>query len=123
MLAVGVFVWTAVRFYIPGEGFTYLVTFGDRQVSRYLPELRATDFYLQRDSSGYDAQYYAQIAMHPHFDETLRGAVDSLPYRARRILFSATATVLGGGNPARALQIFAVQNIVAWLLLAWVLLR
>jgi hypothetical protein len=121
--AVAVFLWICTAFYIPGQGFTYLVSFGGRESARYIPELRATNFYAQRDSYGYDAQYYAQIAMHPRLDATLRHGVDSLSYRARRILFCWTAYALGLGHPAWVLQVFAVQNIVAWLLLAWVLLR
>lgn len=121
---VVLFLWVCAQFYIPGEGFTYLVKFGSRQVAHYLPELRQANFYAERDSDGYDAQYYAQIAMDPHLkDPALHRAVDSLPYRARRILFCWTAYVFGGGDPVRALHIFAVQNIIAWLLLAWVLLR
>lgn len=122
--AVAMFVWIAAQFYLPGQGFTYLIMFGGRQSQHYLPELRALNHYEPADSFGYDAQFYAQIAMHPHLrDPALRAAVDSLPYRARRILFCWTAYILSGGNPARALQIYAVQNIVAWLLLAVLLLR
>lgn len=118
------FLWVCAQFYIPGQGFTDLIMFGDKMSAHYLPELRATDYHLEKDSYGYDAQYYAQIAMHPRLgDPVLRKAVDSLPYRARRILFCWTAYALGGGNPVAALHVFAVQNIIAWLLLGWVLLR
>src|SRR6185295_9966545 len=87
-------------------------------------ELRATPHYEMAGSSGYDAQYYAQIAMHPRLsDPEIRNAVDDLPYRARRILFCWTAYALAFGNPAGALQVYAVQNIVCWLALAVLLLR
>ncbi|HVU35683.1 MAG TPA: hypothetical protein VHE61_19745 [Opitutaceae bacterium] len=122
--SVGLFLLICAQFYIPGQGFTYLVMFGGKQASQYLPELRAQNFYADRDSYGYDAQYYAQIAIDPNLgDPALRTAIDSLPYRARRILFCWTAYVLGGSHPWWVLNVFAVQNIVAWLLLAWVLLR
>jgi len=43
--------------------------------------------------------------MHPWLDsKELATAVDSLPYRARRILFAWTANWLAGGDPARALH-------------------
>jgi hypothetical protein len=62
--------------------------------------------------------------MHPHLkDAALRKAVDSLPYRARRILFIWVAWVLAGGDPARALNVYAAQNIVCWFILAALLLR
>jgi hypothetical protein len=121
---VALFLWTASHFFIPGKGFTCLVRFGDRPPVQYLPELRALDYYAEQDSPGYDGQYYAQIAMHPRLgDPALNRAVDGLAYRARRILFCWTAWALAGGNPARALQIYAVQNIACWVLLAILILR
>lgn len=121
---VGVFLWISAQFYVPGKGFTYLVMFGGKESARYIPALRAINHYEQEDSHGYDAQYYAQIAMRPWLsNRALRAAVDSLPYRARRILFSWTAYGLAWGDPARALHIYAVQNIFCWLILAVVLLR
>lgn len=123
-VAVGWFLWVCAHFYMPGKGFTYLIMFGDRTAAHYLPELKALNHYQIPNSVGYDAAYYAQIAMHPQLgDPVLREAVDSLPYRARRILFCWTAYGLALGDPARALHIYAVQNIVCWLLLAWLLLR
>jgi len=123
LFVVLAFLGVFAQFYIPGEGFTYLVSFGDKHLEKYLPELRATNFHLEHDSYGYDAQYYAQIAMHPRFDATLRQAVDNLPYRGRRILFCVTAYALGLFDPLRALQAYALQNLFGWLLLAAVLLR
>jgi hypothetical protein len=122
--AAAVFLWVCAQFYLPGKGFTFLIQFGSQNAARYLPELRATDYYEQPDSPGYDAQFYAEIAMHPQLgDPELRTAVDSLPYRARRILFCWTAYALALGDPVRALHIYAAQNIACWLLLGALLLR
>lgn len=124
---VGFFIWICAQFYIPGKGFTYLVTFSSKMSSRYIPPLRdgTIDHYEEPDDSpGYDAQYYAQIAMRPWLSNpALNRAVDSLPYRARRILFAWTAYGLALGDPARALHIYAVQNIACWLALAVLMLR
>lgn len=118
------FAWAVSGFYAPGEGFTSLVAFGEKRSAQYIPELRATTFHVEPDSHGYDAQYYAQLAMQPALsDPDLRPAIDNLPYRARRILFCWTAYAAAWGDPVRALHIYAVQNIVAWFLLAWLLLR
>ncbi len=123
-LLVAVFLWNAAQFYLPGKGFTYLIEFGDREHARYLPELLAVNHYELPNSTGYDSQAYAQIAMRPGLgDPVLQRSVDSLPYRARRILFSWTAWLLAAGHPVLALNIYAVQNIGAWLLLAILLLR
>ncbi|MGH7997472.1 MAG: hypothetical protein ACREFX_14085 [Opitutaceae bacterium] len=118
------FAWICSQFYLPGKGFTYLIEFGARERARFIPEVRAVNHYEIPDSSGYDAQYYAQIAMRPRLDDpVLRRAVDSLPYRARRILFCWTAWLLAGGRPVLAMQIYAFQNIVAWFLLGILLWR
>jgi hypothetical protein len=111
-------------FYLPGQGFTYLIQFGSQEHSRYVPEVKAVNHYEMPDSPGYDSQWYAQIAVHPRLkDPVLKKAVDSLPYRARRILFLWTAWALGGGRPGLVLGIYSVQNIVCWFLLAGLLLR
>ena len=121
---VGVFVYAVAQSYVPGKGFSALITFGGKTAADRLAAMNELDYYLVRDAVGYDGQYYAQIAMAPSLrDPQLRTAVDSLPYRARRILFSWTAFVLGFGRPAWILQAFALQNALCWLALAAVLLR
>jgi hypothetical protein len=97
--------------------------FGQKEHSRYIPQLRAVNHYELENSTGYDAQYYAQIAMQPRLtDPALNEGVDNLAYRARRILFCWTASGMALGNSARAMHIYAVQNIVCWLMLAGLLL-
>lgn len=118
------FLLAFAQFYLPGKGFSYLIGFGSNLEDHRLSKVRRLDYHVQRASDGYDAQYYVQIAMDPSLqNRELPQAVDSLPYRARRILFSATAYVLGLGHPPWILQAYAVQNALAWLLLAVVLLR
>jgi hypothetical protein len=123
-LLVALFAWSVALFYMPGQGFTFLVEFGAMEHERYLPELKAVKHFEMPNSPGYDSQWYAQIAMHPRLgDPVLRKAVDSLPYRARRILFVISAWVLGGGRPAVVLNVYALQNVLCWFLLAVLLLR
>ena len=118
------FAWYLTLFYLPGQGFTYFIQFGQKLHGLYLPEVKAVNHYEMPDSTGYDSQWYAQIAVRPHLkDPALAKAVDSLPYRARRILFLWTAWLLGGGNPARVMNVYAFQNVVCWYLLAALLLR
>ena len=79
---------------------------------------------MHYQSPGYDGQFYAQLAVEPLLrNRRLDKALDTPPYRARRILFSWTAYVLGLGRPRWILKAYALQNIIAWLLLAWLLLR
>jgi hypothetical protein len=123
-IVVALFAWYITLFYLPGQGFTYFIQFGDRLHGRYLPEVRAVNHYEMPNSSGYDSQWYVQIAVRPHLrDPALAKAVDSLPYRARRILFLLTAWLLGGGNPARVMNAYALQNVACWFLMAVLLFR
>jgi hypothetical protein len=121
---VALFLWTLAQFYIPGKGLSYLIAFGANQESARLSKIRQLDYFVTKASDGYDAQYYVQIAMDPSLqNQALKRAVDSLPYRGRRILFAATAYAFGLGQPAWILQAFALQNVVTWLLLAGLLLH
>jgi hypothetical protein len=121
---VALFAWYITLFYLPGQGFTYFIQFGEKLHGRYLPEVKAVNHYEMPNSTGYDSQWYAQIAVRPHLkDPALTKAVDSLPYRARRILFLWTAWLLGGGHPARVMEVYALQNVACWLLLSVLLLR
>lgn len=121
---VVLFLWTLAQFYIPGKGLSYLIAFGANQESARLSKIRKLDYFVTKASDGYDAQYYVQIAMDPSLqNQALKRAVDSLPYRGRRILFAATAYAFGLGQPAWILQAFALQNVVTWLLLAGLLLH
>jgi len=121
---VALFLWTLAQFYIPGKGLSYLIAFGAKQEEARLSKVRKLDYFVTKASDGYDAQYYVQIAMDPSLqNQALKRAVDSLPYRGRRILFASTAYVFGLGQPAWILQAFALQNVVSWLLLAVLLLH
>jgi len=121
---VALFLVTLTQFYIPGKGLSYLIAFGAKQEDARLSKIRNLDYFVTKASDGYDAQYYVQIAMDPSLqNKALKRAVDSLPYRGRRILFSTTAYLAGLGQPAWILQAFALQNAVSWLLLAALLLH
>ena len=123
-VVVLLFLVSLAQFYIPGKGFSYLISFGAAQEQTRISKVRHLDRHVQRESAGYDAQFYVQIAMDPSLqNRELRHAVDSLAYRARRILFATTAYVLGGGRPNAILQTFALQNALAWLFLAVLLVH
>lgn len=124
VLGVGLFIAAFARYYIPEKGFSYLISFGGKQAHRTVDELKNLDFYVQADSEGYDAQYYVQIAMHPDLREPrLKEAVDSLPYRARRILICWASYVMGFGQPEGVMAAYVLQNALCWFLLAGLLLR
>lgn len=121
---VSLFLWTLAQFYIPGTGFSYLISFGSRQETLRLSKLRQLDYYVAPQSDGYDAQYYVQIAFDPSLTNSqLKQAIDNLPYRGRRILMSATAYALGLGKPVWIVQAYALLNAFCWLALAVVLLH
>lgn len=121
-LVVALFLAACARSYHPGSGFTGLIHFSTESHDLQLPAVQAAP-HLEV-AGGYDGLYYAQLAVDPLLrDPAIDRALDSPAYRARRILFSWTAYLVGLGRPAWILQVYAVQNIVVWLLLAWVLGR
>lgn len=110
------------RFYHPGLGFSSLliISASDYKTSA----LKGLPHYEYPPGTAYDGAMYAQAAMDPLLrDPEIDRAFDAPAYRARRILFSWTAYLLGLGRPAWILQAYALQNVLAWLLLAWVLTR
>ncbi len=124
LAAVGCFIWSAALCYVPRKGFTGLIHFGGNPSLHRIRELGSVDYSVDKDTYGYDGQYYAQLAVKPLLrSRDLRVAEDNLPYRARRILFSWTAYGLGLGRPWLVLQAFALQNILCWVLLAWLATR
>ncbi|MCF7760722.1 MAG: hypothetical protein K9M98_09475 [Cephaloticoccus sp.] len=123
LLVVALFVGAFAQYYIPEKGFSYLISFGGRQPHPPIAALQHLEYYVQADSDGYDAQYYVQIAMAPSLrDPQLKDAVDSLAYRARRILISWASYAMGLGRPASILKAYVLQNAISWLILAGVLL-
>lgn len=122
--SVVLFLVSIGHFHRKNTGFTYLIDFGDQFDPQKLPAVKAAPHYTHVNSPGYDGQFYAQLAVEPLLrDRRIDQALDSAPYRARRILFSWTAYVTGLGRPGWILKAYALQNILAWLLLAGLLLR
>ena len=120
--AIVLFVTSVTNRYDPDTGLTSLIRFGDRFEHRVLPSVRAVPRHVYEDSPGYDGQFYAQLAVDPLLlDPATHDALDVPAYRARRILFSWTAYLAGLGRPDRIVHAYAIQYVVLWLLLAWVL--
>ena len=118
------FIASMAQFHDPETGFTTLIRFGDSFHDRALPAVRAVPHHVVESSGGYDGQFYAQLAVDPLLlDPTIDVALDSPVYRARRILFSWTAFLLGLGQPRLILQAYAIQNALFWVLLALLLCR
>mgnify|MGYP000594290207 CR=1 FL=1 len=64
------------------------------------------------------------LALYPTLDNPeLEKAIDNLPYRAKRILLSWTAWLLGGGQPFWIVHLYPLLNVACWLILAWLLWR
>jgi len=123
LLLAAMFIWCVARFYDPVTGFTAFVQFGQDFESRTLPVLSEVP-HLTEPGSGYDGQFYAQLALDPLLQsEALRVALDSPEYRGRRILFPAMAWVLGLGRPGLVLQVYSLLNVASWIALACLLLR
>lgn len=121
VLTAGLVLWGVSQHYDPDVGFTRLIVFGSDFSSRAVPELREIPHDAE-SVSGYDGQFYAQLAFDPLLLEPeTAGALDNTSYRARRLLVPAMAFVLGAGYPPLVIQIYALLNVGCWLLLTWLL--
>lgn len=123
-LAVAVGAQSLSEFHHPAFGFTRLLQISPSWGQRGLPELRETPTYIYREEAGYDGQFYAQLALRPTLqDPALRDAIDIPSMRARRILTSWIAAVVGWGDGQRTLAAYAWLNVGCWIALGCVLLR
>jgi len=103
--------------------YSSLILFGERFEERSLSVLKRIPHQTQ-PGSGYDGQFYAQLALSPFFsDPELKGALDSHAYRGRRVLFPLLAYSLGGGDPENVLQAYALLNVLCWVLLGVLMIR
>lgn len=121
---VAAFAVLAGRFWHPHYGFTRFLQVDEADHRAGVAALRAHPVFTYPGFNGYDGAAYAQLAFHPLLEEpALRTAIDSLPYRARRILGSALAWALAGGDPARIARTYAALNLAVWLAFAALLWR
>lgn len=112
------------QFYHPAFGFTRLLQISPSWGQKGLPELREDSIYIYREEAGYDGQFYAQLALRPSLqDPALANAVDIPSMRARRILASWAAALVGMGDGVRTLHAYAWLNVMCWIGLGAVLLR
>ncbi len=124
LAAVAAFAVLAGRFWHPYYGFTKWVQLDELDAEIAVPEVRQQPVFVYPGANGYDGSAYAQIAYHPLLDSPdLPAAIGNVPYRARRILGSALAFALAGGQPRHIANVYAGLNIVVWLALAWLLWR
>lgn len=106
------------------HGFLALPRFGGVFREQALEPVKLYAPLSSPTSSGYDGQFYAQIALDPSLREPgLKAACDTLPYRAKRIGLPTLAYVLGGGNAWLTLQFYSILNLFFWMLLAWMMIR
>ncbi len=106
----------------PQTGFTSLIRFGETWQDRRLGALQSLPIANVPNSSGYDGQFYAQIALDPLLRSPgLERVLDAPAYRARRVLVPVAAALVGLGRPWWTLQAYALVNVVCWFALGWLL--
>jgi hypothetical protein len=124
VITVAAFLWIIGGFYRPGFGMTAFLEFPGTSHDWELPAVAATPHVHHPGSGGYDGQFYGTIALDPFLaDPALDRALDDPPYRTRRILAPWLAYAAGFGRPAWVLNLYAIENVVAWMGLSWILLR
>ncbi len=123
-LVVAGFLATVARYYHPAYGFTAFLELPAATHDSELPAVRDSPHFDHPGSGGYDGQFYAQLAVEPLLrNPDIDRALDNPPYRAHRILFAWIAWTMGLGRPAWVLQAAALENVLVWLALAWLLWR
>lgn len=121
VLLVILFLASVARFYHPGLGFTALLGL-PRGHDSETATFRSIPQYEYPSWASYDGQFYVQRALDPLVrDPEVDRAMDLAPFRARRILFSWTAWLIGLGQPWWIVQVYALQNVFCWLVLAGLL--
>jgi len=124
VLSVALFLALVARFWHPVYGLTAFFQLDATNDDVKLAAFRELPVYVFRDNGPYDGLYYAQLALDPSLrDPELPRAMDSFPYRARRILPAALAWLLGAGRPAWITLAYSLLNVGAWLGLAALLWR
>ncbi len=124
LTCLGGFAHALARFRDPHTGTSSLILFGEHFAPGRLPALRDVPLYTYAGQDGYDGQFYAQMAVAGNpFDRALERALDSPPYRERRLLLPLAVHALGLGRPAAIIQIFALANLFCLALLAALLAR
>lgn len=124
LAAVVAFAVLAGRFWHPYYGFTRWLQLDEPDAKVAVTALRAQPVFVYPGENGYDGAAYVQIAYHPALDSAeLSTAIGNVPYRARRILGSALAWLVAGGNPAHIANLYAGLNLAVWLGLAVLLWR
>jgi len=109
--------------YSPKSGFLDLIFFGEQFSANRLKEINSINLPAQTQI-GYDGQFYAQVALDPLIlhDNTIHALYEPTS-RARRIGLPILSFILGFGNPAWILQIYALLNFAFWGLLLLALYR
>jgi len=103
-------------------GVVGLIHFGERFQESALPEIKELAP-PPVSPYGYDAQFYAPMALHPGLLDIEGNLVVTDTYRARRIGLPALAFCLGAGQPAWILHVYALLNAGFWLILLAALIR
>lgn len=124
LVVVAAFAVLTGRFWHPHYGFTKFVQLDEADHRGGISEVRTHPVFAYQGFNGYDGAAYLQLAYHPLLDSAeLKPALDNFSYRARRILGSALAWMLSGGQPERIAGTYAALNLGVWLLFAALLWR
>jgi hypothetical protein len=96
----------------PSASLSVIICFGSQFDATLLDEVRSIP-HLVFPGTGYDGQFYAQLALDPSLrNPQLSTALDNPVYRGRRILLPALAYLLGLGIPGLIIQAYALINLL-----------
>jgi hypothetical protein len=122
--AVFFFLTLVLRFWHPVYGFTQFLHVDGPTAAKAIKEFRAQPVYVYPGIGTYDGIWYAQLSYHPLLNSPeLASAIDTIGYRARRMLLPALAWILAAGQPTWIVHVYSVINALAWLAMAGLLWR
>jgi len=109
-----------MRLVLQDGNLTRLCRFGSDFGARTVPALQTRE-HVSLPGSGFDGQFYQQLAMDPLLlREETAAAMDDTRVRGRRCLTPALAWLLGLGDPDLILWSYPLLGLLSWLLLAWI---
>jgi hypothetical protein len=105
------------RQFSPRTYFTGLIYYGSEYVVNAIPEVQDMRPAVT-SRSGYDGQFYSQIAIHPSLKSPgMKEALDLPAYRAMRSFLPWLSYLAGLGRPFWIVQAYALSNLFFWYLL------
>lgn len=98
---------------------SYFIAIGDRYIRQ--PDQLPDNVHIMPNSSGYDGQFYYQLALNPFSPQAVNAglSISNGPYRQQRIIYPLLVWLLSFGNRELVPTMLVVVNFVALCIMSW----